>query len=63
VIGVNRTGNGNGLAYIGGSTVFDPWGARISPTPVHATRIATIDTERVRQLRETHPFLHDRRPS
>lgn len=63
VIGVNRTGNANGLAYIGGSTVFDPWGARISPMPVHATRIASIDAERVRRLRETHPFLRDRQPS
>ena len=60
MIGVNRTGFADGLSYLGGSTVFDPWGDRISPTPVHATRIATIDTERVRKLRESHPFLQDR---
>ncbi|HEX4351822.1 MAG TPA: nitrilase-related carbon-nitrogen hydrolase, partial [Polyangiales bacterium] len=60
MIGVNRTGFADGLSYLGGSTVFDPWGDRISPTPVHATRIATIDTERVRRLRESHPFLRDR---
>jgi predicted amidohydrolase len=60
MIGVNRTGFADGLSYLGGSTVFDPWGDRISPTPVHATRIATIDTERVRKLRESHPFLRDR---
>jgi len=60
MIGVNRTGFADGLSYLGGSTVFDPWGDRISPTPVHATRIATIDTERVRRLRESHPFLKDR---
>lgn len=59
MIGVNRTGFADGLSYLGGSTVFDPWGDRISPTPVHSTRIATIDTERVRKLRESHPFLKD----
>lgn len=63
IIGVNRTGFADGLSYLGGSTVFDPWGDRISPTPVHSTRIATIDTERVRKLRESHPFLKDRRAS
>jgi predicted amidohydrolase len=60
MIGVNRTGHADDLSYIGGSTVFDPWGDRISPMPVHATRIASIDTERVRRLRESHPFLRDR---
>ena len=59
MIGVNRTGFADGLSYLGGSTVFDPWGDRISPTPVHSTRIATIDSERVRKLRESHPFLKD----
>jgi len=59
MIGVNRTGFADGLSYLGGSTVFDPWGDRISPTPVHSTRIATIDTDRVRKLRESHPFLKD----
>jgi len=60
MIGVNRTGHADNLSYLGGSTVFDPWGDRISPTPVHATRIASIDAERVRRLRESHPFLRDR---
>ena len=60
MIGVNRTGHADDLSYLGGSTVFDPWGDRISPMPVHATRIASIDTERVRRLRESHPFLRDR---
>lgn len=59
MIGVNRTGFADGLSYLGGSTVFDPWGDRLSPTPVHSTRIATIDRERVRKLRESHPFLKD----
>jgi predicted amidohydrolase len=59
MIGVNRTGHADDLSYLGGSTVFDPWGDRISPMPVHATRIASIDTERVRRLRESHPFLRD----
>lgn len=61
MIGVNRTGFADGLSYLGGSTVFDPWGDRISPMPVNATRIAAIDAGRVRRLRETHPFLQDRR--
>lgn len=63
MIGVNRTGHADGLSYIGGSTVFDPWGDRLSPTPVHAIRIATIDTGRVRKLREEYPFLRDRMSS
>lgn len=60
MIGVNRTGHADDLSYIGGSTVFDPWGDRLSPTPVHAIRIATIDSGRVRKLREEYPFLRDR---
>lgn len=60
MIGVNRTGHADDLSYIGGSTVFDPWGDRLSPTPVHAIRIATIDRGRVRKLREEYPFLRDR---
>jgi predicted amidohydrolase len=59
MIGVNRTGFADGLSYLGGSTVFDPWGDRLSAMPVHATRIAAVDTERVRALRESHPFLLD----
>lgn len=60
MIGVNRTGHADNLSYIGGSTVFDPWGDRLSPTPVHAIRIATIDSGRVRKLRGEYPFLRDK---
>ena len=62
-IGVNRTGHADDLSYLGGSTVFDPWGDRLSPMQVHGTRLASIDRERVTRLRASHPFLRDRRPS
>lgn len=63
MIGVNRTGFADGLSYIGGSTVFDPWGDRLSPMPVHTIRIATVDAERTRKLRREYPFLRDKASS
>src|SRR5258708_30068912 len=46
VIGVNRTGVANGLAYSGGSAAFDPWGEGVTAQPANGTRIAAPDAQR-----------------
>lgn len=61
VIGVNRTGVANGLAYNGGSAAFDPWGERVQSGSANDVRIVTLDTDRVATVREQYPFLKDRR--
>ncbi len=60
LVGVNRTGVANGLAYVGGSTVFDPWGDRVTVSPVGGERIVTIDARRTAEVRERYPFQRDR---
>lgn len=61
VAGVNRTGVASGLTYIGGSTVFDPWGDRVTVSPAGGERIATIDAGRTAEVRANYPFQRDRR--
>ncbi len=61
VVGVNRVGTANGLAYVGGSTGFDPWGDRMPPALCGSTRLVTVDASRTRELRAKYPFLKDRR--
>ena len=60
VIGVNRTGVANGLAYSGGSAAFDPWGDWVTASHANGTRIAALDAQRVADVRAAYPFLKDR---
>jgi predicted amidohydrolase len=60
VVGVNRTGVANGLAYGGGSSAFDPWGEWVSSSNSNGTRIIAIDAQRVADVRAEYPFLKDR---
>jgi nitrilase len=59
---VNRTGDGGGASYDGGSVAYGPWGEPLgasgnrSDWPV----VVQIDTERVSQVRQRYPFTADR---
>jgi predicted amidohydrolase len=61
VIAVNRTGDGGGVHYDGGSAAYGPWGESLpNLSPAHdGTPIVSIDVERVREIRGQYPFLHD----
>jgi len=55
VLGVNRVGEANGLAYSGDSALIDPFGVSLASTgPVDAAKVAAA--------REQFSFLADRRP-
>jgi omega-amidase len=61
LIAVNRTGDGGGVHYDGGSVAYGPWG---EPLPgVSRTQdgpaIVSIDVERVQEIRARYPFLDD----
>jgi len=58
VIAVNRTGEGGGLHYAGGSVAYDPLGNRCDEAaPSSPIRVAAISTETVRKAREPFPIL------
>ena len=60
VIGVNRTGEGNGVVYDGGSVAYDPWGARVDHrVAVASPSVVDVSTSRVAEIRTKYPFLDD----
>lgn len=61
IVGVNRTGvDGNGIEYMGNSSVYDPWGKEIVIADEKEQLIeCTIDIEYVKEIRENYPFLND----
>ena len=62
IIGVNRTGKGNGLEYMESSTAFDPFGERMTKAHSRAElMVVDVDADRVRQIREQFPFRKDRK--
>jgi predicted amidohydrolase len=62
VIGVNRVGRGGGLAFRGGSAVYDPLGDCLAfAGSGEDLLMADIDLDRVASIREEMPFLADRR--
>lgn len=62
VLGVNRVGEGGGLAYRGDSAAIEPWGeALVEAATREAVLVAEIDPAVVRAARETFPALRDRR--
>jgi predicted amidohydrolase len=61
VVGVNRTGEGGGLAYDGGSAAWSPWGeplAAVAEDPV----VVEVDPAEVARVRTKYPFLDDMHP-
>ena len=62
VVGCNRVGSGGGLDYAGDSRVVDPLGELLTTAAGdETTLLATIDPERVAQVRGRFGFLDDRR--
>ncbi len=62
VVGVNRVGDGGGIAYCGDSRIVDPLGELLA-TASHTESIllADVSAATVRRTREHFPFLQDRR--
>ena len=62
VAGVNRVGEGGGLAYAGDSRVLDPMGEVLaSASRVETVLTAEVDPAVVRDTRQRFRFLQDRR--
>lgn len=61
VMGVNRTGYGDGRNYVPSSYVFDCYGDDISKEISPELKIADIDPELVREYRKSFPQNRDRR--
>jgi predicted amidohydrolase len=61
VVGVNRVGEGGGLAYSGDSRIVDPLG-EVLASAAHTESILLADISRdvVAAVRERFPFLADR---
>ena len=61
VVAVNRTGEGGGATYDGGSVAIDPWGRTVAATEPHrsAPVVASIDARAVRDVRARYRFLDD----
>jgi omega-amidase len=63
VIGVNRTGEGDGVRYVGQSVAFSPWGEVLAEAGAEeAVLLCEIDPRVVVEARERFPALKDRRP-
>lgn len=58
-VAVNRTGEGGGIVYDGGSVAYDPWGERLGG----GGEIVTVDPVRVSEIRSRYPFVEDLRPA
>jgi omega-amidase len=56
-VAVNRTGEGGGIDYDGGSVAFDPWGERLGG----GGDVIAVDPARVGEVRGKYPFVEDRR--
>jgi predicted amidohydrolase len=64
VLGANRVGVGNGLAYSGDSVIIDPFGEVLAEATPDVEQIvfADVDARRVAEVRAKYPFMRDRRP-
>lgn len=61
IVGVNRTGKGNGLEYVESSMAFDPLGERL--TKAHSKSelmVIDVDPDEVHKVRNRYPFRKDR---
>ncbi|HYH49741.1 MAG TPA: nitrilase-related carbon-nitrogen hydrolase, partial [Acidimicrobiia bacterium] len=63
VVGVNRVGEGGGLAYAGDSRIIDPLGEVLAGGAGGETiLLADVEPDVVTATRKRFPFLADRRP-
>ena len=58
VIGVNRTGEGGGLTYDGGSAAWSPWGEALAPVATDPV-VVEVNPADVASTRKKYPFLDD----
>jgi omega-amidase len=64
IVAVNRIGKGDGIAYKGGSVIFDAWGERCDkPAPNSSLRIGELSRAMVSGVREKFPLISDKRRS
>jgi predicted amidohydrolase len=62
VVGVNRVGDGGGIAYCGDSRIVDPLGELLATASrTESILLADISADAVRSTREHFPFLQDHR--
>jgi predicted amidohydrolase len=62
VVGVNRVGDGKGIAYCGDSMIIDPLGETLASAARTETVVAaTVERAVVEKVRAEFPFLPDRR--
>lgn len=61
VVGVNRVGEGGGLAYCGDSRIIDPLGNETVATDGESIAYAEVSPQNVAEVRARFPFLQDRR--
>jgi len=61
VIGCNRVGSGGGLDYVGDSRIVSPIGDELIASSGESIIYADIDPEVVRSVRDSFPFMQDRR--
>jgi predicted amidohydrolase len=62
VVGVNRVGEGGGIAYCGDSRIVDPLGELLATASrTESILLADVSADTVRRTREHFPFLQDRR--
>jgi predicted amidohydrolase len=62
MIAVNRSGEGGGIEYDGGSVAYGPWGDPIVEQK-DGLLLATIDPAEVARVRTAYPFLAECRPA
>ena len=63
VLGANRVGSGGGSDYAGDSVIIGPFGDVLAAAMegVEQIIVADVDPARVREVRESFPFMRDRR--
>jgi len=62
-VGVNRTGEGDGIRYAGRSVAFSPWGETLAEAgEEEGIVVCDVDPQAVTDAREKFPALRDRRP-
>jgi len=59
MIAVNRTGEGGGLEYAGGSAIFDPWGERCDhPAANSPLRVGSVSKSAAERARKAFPLAY-----
>lgn len=62
LLGCNRVGTGDGIRYLGDSTIIDPLGRNlVEASQAETVLLADADPGEVKRVRDRFPFLADRR--